>query len=114
LPVGGAVLALSALPELRRPSAVRPVLALQGALLAAIVSLGLVGILQPSFVPGVPEAASTPAYIVLGFGMAFYGALAVRAGRTYLLTRRFADLAVVYGLVLLAVALVPGLLMEFY
>ena len=113
LPVGGAVLALSAIPELRRPSAVRPVLALQGALLVAIVALGLTGILAPSFVPGVPEAASTPAYIVLGIGLVFYGALAVRAGRTFLLTRRFADLAVVYGLVLLAVALVPGLLMEY-
>jgi len=44
----------------------------------------------------------------------FYGALAARAGRTFLLTRRAADLAVVYGLVLLAVALVPGLLMEYY
>ena len=114
LPVGGAVLALSAIPELRRPSAVRPVLALQGALLVAIVALGLTGILAPSFVPGVPEAASTPAYIVLGIGLVFYGALAVRAGRTFILTRRFADLAVVYGLVLLAVALVPGLLMQYY
>ncbi len=37
----------------------------------------------------------------------------MRAGRTYLLTRRFADLAVVYGLVLLAVSLVPGLLLTF-
>jgi putative nucleotidyltransferase with HDIG domain len=114
LPVGGAVLALSAIPELRRPSAVRPVLALQGALIVAIVSLGLTGILAPSFVPGVPEAASTSAYIVLGIGLVFYTALAVRAGRTFLLTRRFADLAVVYGLVLLAVALVPGLLMQYY
>ena len=87
---------------------------LQGSLLPAIVALGLVGILEPSFVPGVPEAASTPAYIVLGFGLVFYGALAVRAGRTFLLTRRIADLAVVYGLVLLGVALVPGLLMEYY
>jgi putative nucleotidyltransferase with HDIG domain len=87
LPVGGAVLALSAIPELRRPSAVRPVLVLQGALMVAIVALGLTGILAPSFVPGVPEAGSTPAYIVLGL---------------------------VYGLVLLAVALVPGLLMEYY
>jgi HD-GYP domain-containing protein (c-di-GMP phosphodiesterase class II) len=113
LPVGGAVLALSAIPELRRPSAVRPVLALQGALMVAIVALGLTGILAPSFVPGVPEAASVPAYIVLGIGLVFYGALAVRAGRTFLLTRRFADLAVVYGLVLLAVALVPGLLMQY-
>jgi HD-GYP domain-containing protein (c-di-GMP phosphodiesterase class II) len=114
LPVGGAVLALSAIPELRRPSAVRPVLALQGALLVAIVALGLTGVLAPSFVPGVPEAASMPAYIVLGIGLVFYAALALRAGRTFLLTRRFADLAVVYGLVLLAVALVPGLLMHYY
>jgi HD-GYP domain-containing protein (c-di-GMP phosphodiesterase class II) len=113
LPVGGAVLALSAIPELRRPSAVRPVLALQGALIVAIIALGLTGILAPSFVPGVPEAASVPAYILLGFGLVFYGALAVRAGRTFLLTRRFADLAVLYGLVLLAVALVPALLMEY-
>jgi putative nucleotidyltransferase with HDIG domain len=114
LPVGGAVLALSAVPELRRPTAVRPMLALQGALLVAIVGLGLAGILMPSLVPGVPKAASTPAWIVLGVGTGFYGALAVRAGRTYLLTRRAADLAVVYGLVLLAVALVPGLLMRYY
>jgi putative nucleotidyltransferase with HDIG domain len=114
LPVGGAVLALSAIPELRRPSAVRPVLVLQGTLLAGIVGLGVVGILAPSFVPAVPEAASTAAWIVLAFGLVFYGALAARAGRTYLLTRRMADMAVVYGLVLLAVALVPGLLMEYY
>jgi putative nucleotidyltransferase with HDIG domain len=113
LPVGGAVLALSAIPELRRPSAVRPVLVLQGTLIVAIVALGLTGILAPSVVPGVPEAGSTPAYMVLGVGLVFFAALAVRAGRTFLLTRRFADLAVVYGLVLLAVALVPGLLMEY-
>ena len=79
LPVGGAVLALSAIPELRRPSAVRPVLALQGALLAAIVALGLTGILVPSFVPGVPEAASPSAYMVLAIGLVFYATLAIRA-----------------------------------
>ena len=113
LPVGGAVLALSAIPELRRPSAVRPLLWLQGVLVASIVALGVAGILVPSLVPDVPEPASTAAYIVLGFGLLFYGTLAVRAGRTYLLTRRFADLAVLYGLVLLAVSLVPGLLLTF-
>lgn len=113
LPVGGAVLALSAIPELRRPTAVRPVLALQGALIVAIAGLGVAGIVWPAFVPAVPEPASASAYVVLGLGLVFYGTLAVRAGRTYLLTRRLADLAVVYGLVLLAVALVPGLLMSF-
>jgi putative nucleotidyltransferase with HDIG domain len=114
LPVGGAVLALAAIPELRRPSAVRPVLVLQFVLLSAIACLGLVGGLEPTFVPAVPEPASTPAWIVLVLGLAFYGALGVRAARTYLLTRRFADLAVVYGLVLLAVSLFPGLLMRYY
>jgi len=74
LPVGGAVLALSTIPELRRPSAVRPVLALQGGLLALIVGLGLAGMLEPSFIPAVPEAASTAAYSVLVAGMIFYGA----------------------------------------
>ncbi|HMJ96127.1 MAG TPA: HD-GYP domain-containing protein [Thermoleophilaceae bacterium] len=114
LPVGGAVLALSAIPELRRPSAVRPVIVLQGVLLAVIVSLGAVGILAPSVVPSVPEAASVPAYIVLAFGVIFYAALAARAARTFLLTRRSADLVVVYGLVLLAIALYPGLVLEYY
>ncbi|MEA2364554.1 MAG: hypothetical protein QOI32_66 [Thermoleophilaceae bacterium] len=114
LPVGGAVLALAVVPELRRPSAVRPVLVLQLGLLVVIVALGLVGAFEPSFVPGVPEAASTPAWIVLWIGVAFYGLLGMRAARTYLLTRRFADLAVVFGVVLLAVALVPGLLLEYY
>ncbi len=113
LPVGGAVLALAAVPELRRPSAVRPVLALQAALLMLIAALGVVGGLRPSFVPGVPDPGSTAAWIVLGLGFAFYGALGIRAARTFLLTRRFADLAVVYGLVLLTVSLFPGLLMSY-
>jgi putative nucleotidyltransferase with HDIG domain len=114
LPVGGAVLALAAIPELRRPSAVRPVLALQAVLLVLILALGLAGLLDPSLVPGVPKAKSTPAWIALAVGLVLYGALGTRAARTYLLTRRFADLTVVFGLVLLAVSLVPGLLMEYY
>ncbi len=114
LPVGGAVLALAAIPELRRPSAVRPVLVLQFTLLFLIAGLGLVGGLEPSFVPAVPEAGSTAAWVVLVLGVIFYGAVGVRAARTYLLTRRFADLAVVYGLVLLTVSLFPGLLMDYH
>jgi hypothetical protein len=101
------------IPELRRPSAVRPVLVLQAVLLALIVALGLVGLADPSLVPGVPKPGSTPAWVALFVGFALYGALGARAARTYLLTRRFADLTVVFGLVLLAVSLVPGLLMHF-
>ena len=113
LPLGGAVLALSAIPELRRPSAVRPLLWLQGALVVLIFGIGAVGMLVPSSVPGVPESGSPAAWTVLVAALFFYGTLALRAGRTWLLTRRLADLAVVYGIVLLSVSLVPGLLMTY-
>jgi putative nucleotidyltransferase with HDIG domain len=114
LPVGGVVLALAVIPELRRPSAVRPVLVLQAVLLGLILALGLVGLADPALVPGVPEAGSTAAWIALVVGLGLYAVLGARAARTFLLTRRFADLTVVFGLVLLAVSLVPGLLMQFY
>jgi HD domain len=113
LPVGGAVLALSALPGLRGPNGVRPLLWLQGLLLAGITALGLVGFLVPSFVPGVPEPASPAALVVLVVGLGFYGLLGLRALHTFLLTRRWADLLVVVGLVWLAGALIAALVLDF-
>jgi putative nucleotidyltransferase with HDIG domain len=113
LPVGGAVLALAVIPQLRRPSAVRPVLLLQAALLFVILALGLTGLIDPALVPGVPEYGSPPAWVALGVGLVLYGTLGTRAARTYLLTRRLADLTVVFGLVLLAVSLFPALLMDY-
>jgi HD-GYP domain-containing protein (c-di-GMP phosphodiesterase class II) len=113
LPVGGAVLALSALPDLRRPQNVKPLLWLQGVLLLLVIGLGAAGILAPSIVPGVPEARSTAAWILLAVGLAFYGVLGVRAGRTYLLTRRTADLLVVLGTAVLATALVAALIWSY-
>src|SRR5687768_13490969 len=65
LPIGGAVLALSALPALRRPGGVKPLLVLQGALLVAITALGVLGMLIPSLVPAVPEPKSWPALALL-------------------------------------------------
>jgi HD-GYP domain-containing protein (c-di-GMP phosphodiesterase class II) len=109
LPLGGAVLALSALPTLRRPRSVRPLLWLQGVLLVAILGLGALGVLVPEFVPAVPEDNSPEAIALLVVGLLFFLALGLRAARTYLLTRRRADLAVVAGIVLLAAAIVPAL-----
>src|SRR5918992_3177386 len=54
LPIGGAVLALSAMPALRRPRGVKPLLVLQAALLTLIVALGTIGLLVPDAVPAVP------------------------------------------------------------
>jgi hypothetical protein len=112
LPVGGAVLALSALPALRRPTSVRPLLLLQGVLILAVIALGAVGIIFPESVPSVPETASTPAIVLLVVGLAFFSGIAARAVRTYTLTRRRADLVVVVGLVWLGVALISQLLLN--
>ena len=113
LPVGGAVLALSALPAFRGPRAVRPLLWFQGFLLAGIVTLGVIGLASPTVVPSVPEPASASALAVLALGLCFYGILGLRALHTYLLTRRLADLLVLVGLAWLAAALVAALVLDF-
>jgi len=114
LPIGGAILALSALPAFRRTSGVRPLLILQGALLGSIVVLGALGMLMPTFVPAVPEPRSAPALALLGIGLGFYTLLGLRALRTFLLTRRRADLLVVIGIVWLAAAVPPAMLLHYW
>lgn len=109
LPVGGVILALSALPAAREPRAVTPLLWLQVALMAGVVGLGLTALWLPQLVPSIPEPASLPAIAMLAAGLVFYGLLAMRALHTVLLTRRRADLGVFVGLVWLAGALVPAL-----
>ena len=109
LPVGGVILALSALPVTRRPHSVRPLLVLQGILMVGVLGLGLTAIWLPSLVPSVPEPGSPVALVTLALGLLFYGLLTLRAFRTVMLTRRAADVAVFVGLVWLAGALVPAL-----
>jgi putative nucleotidyltransferase with HDIG domain len=109
LPVGGALLALAVL----RPRSPKRLIALQIVLLVGVVSLGLAGVLLPNLVPDVPEEGSAAALTLLGVALAFYMPLAVRALRTYRLTRRWADLAVVCGLVWLVAALVPSLTLSY-
>lgn len=113
LPLGGAVLALTALPSLRRPQNVRRLLVLQASLLGAVALVGAVGMLAPSVVPAVPEPASPLALGALAVGLVFYGFLGLRAVNTYLLTRRRADLLVVFGLAFLGAALGAALLLDF-
>jgi HD-GYP domain-containing protein (c-di-GMP phosphodiesterase class II) len=114
LPAGGAVLTLVALPVARTPRGVKPLLWLQGVLLAIVATVGTIGILVPSTVPSVPDAGSAPAIVLLVLGFGFYIVLGFRAGRTFLLTRRRSDLLVVVGIVLLTAALVPAMTMEYY
>lgn len=112
LPVGGAVLSLSALPNLRRPGTVRWLVYLNCAALAVIAGLAIFGILDPGAIPEVPRAASPVAIVALVLGAAFFGVLLVRATRTYALTRRRADLAVACGLTALTAALGLQMLFE--
>ncbi|HEY1275657.1 MAG TPA: HD-GYP domain-containing protein [Thermoleophilaceae bacterium] len=111
LPAGGAVLALVALPAARTPRGVRPLLFLQAGLLIVIAAVGTVGMLVPDAVPAVPEAASPVALTVMAVALVFYLVLAVRAARTFLLTRRKADLLVVFGVSVLGAAVVPALVL---
>jgi HD-GYP domain-containing protein (c-di-GMP phosphodiesterase class II) len=113
LPVGAAILALSALPSLRRPEAVRPLLWLLGIAIAMIVVLGVTALVDPSLVPSVPESSSPAAYLLLVAGLGFYGLLFLRALRTHSLTQRSSDLVVAVGLVWLAVALVAALTLSY-
>ncbi len=113
LPVGGAILALSALPKIWRGEGVRYLLILQGVLLFGVLVLGGTALAAPSLVPSVPEARSAPAVVLLVIGLGFYALLAFRAFRTYLLTHRHADLLVVVGIAWLAAALPPAMLLSY-
>jgi putative nucleotidyltransferase with HDIG domain len=114
LPAGGAILALAALPALRGPGAVKPLLVVLVLALAAIIGLGVTGILVPDLVPNVPEPASPAAIALLALGLLFYAPLALRALRTFLLTRRAADISVAVGIVWLGAALVASLLLGWW
>jgi HD domain len=113
LPIGGAVLALSALPSLRRPNAIRQLLILQVALVAGVVALGTAGMLRPSILNGIPEPGDPVALVALAVACVFYGVLLLRALRTFLLTRRRADLMVVIGVAWLLAAVPPALLFTY-
>jgi HD-GYP domain-containing protein (c-di-GMP phosphodiesterase class II) len=105
VPLGATLLALTALPALRRPRCVRPLVALQLALFAGVLAFGAYGLLNPTVVPAVPEAKSNPALALLFVGAFCLGLLIIRAVRTYQLTRRGADLAVALGCAWLSVTL---------
>jgi putative nucleotidyltransferase with HDIG domain len=113
LPIGGAIFALAAIPQFRRPR-VGALLIAQAVLLVGVLGLGLVAIASPQLVPAVPEPGSAAALALLAVGLAFYGALGWRALRTFLLTHRHSDLLVVIGIAWLAAAMPPAMLLHYY
>ncbi len=109
VPIGAGLLALTALPSLRRPGCIQGLVIAQGLVFFAVLMLGLIGLSMPDAVPGVPQPKSPPAIGLLVAGSLFLGLLIVRAVRTYLLTRRSADLTVALGCAWLAVTLYANL-----
>src|SRR3954449_1676130 len=69
LPVGATLLALTALPALRRPRRIAPLLILQAVLAIGILGLGAIALAVPSLVPMVPKAGSPPALALLAWGL---------------------------------------------
>jgi putative nucleotidyltransferase with HDIG domain len=113
LPIGGAVMALSALPQFASVRSIPRLIALEALVACAIIALSVVGLLKPDLVPSVPAPRSAAAFTLFAVGLCVYGALALRAMNTFLLTRRGADLAVVVGIVVLACSLYSALLLTF-
>jgi HD-GYP domain-containing protein (c-di-GMP phosphodiesterase class II) len=112
LPVGAALLALAAVPELRRPARLRWVVAGLALFLSAIVVAGTAALIWPERVPALPKYGSRDAVAFMAVGLALYALVLPRAVRTYVLTRRLADIVVVVGVVWLAAALVPALMFD--
>jgi HD-GYP domain-containing protein (c-di-GMP phosphodiesterase class II) len=113
LPAGAVILAFSSFTLPRVLRSMRPLLIVEGALLIVILALGASALVFPTLVPSVPAPNSPTAFTALAIGMAAFALLVYRAARTFLLTQRALDLAVVVGLVWLATALVPALTEDF-
>src|SRR3954451_10238165 len=113
LPVGALILVVSVLPVPRVLRNVKPFLAVEALLLLAVLGLGASALAWPSLLPAIPTPGGRDAVILLVVGLAAFGVVTLRAFRTFLLTRRLVDLAVVIGLVWLATAVVPALTMDY-
>jgi HD-GYP domain-containing protein (c-di-GMP phosphodiesterase class II) len=113
VPVGGAVLVLSTLGRFASPLAIPRMVMGQMFCAGLVVALSVVAMAFPSLVPAVPDARSPVAFVVLAIGVALYAALGIRAGRTFLLTRRAADLAVLVGLAFLAASVYGALMLTY-
>jgi hypothetical protein len=112
LPVGGFILALAVFPSMLRSDAVPRILRLQVVVMTGIVLLGVVGLADERILPTQPAPGSPVALTLFVIGGALLAAVGWRAVRTFILTRRSADLLVVCGLCLLVVSLGAALSFE--
>jgi HD-GYP domain-containing protein (c-di-GMP phosphodiesterase class II) len=110
VPLGGIVILSSLVARPRERGYVRDLVYLQIGVLATTLAFAGVALLDPDVIPSIPVALRPLVWWIVGVNAAIYGALAMRALRTFQLTRRIADLALVAGLVWLAIAVATYLL----
>jgi HD-GYP domain-containing protein (c-di-GMP phosphodiesterase class II) len=111
IPVGAALLCLLGIPSLADPRRIRLILGIQLATMVTIFAVSGLGLLFPPLVPDVPHPKSLSAILLLVAGCAFLGLVGLRAARTYVLSRRGGDLAILIGVWWLMLCLPPALLM---
>jgi HD-GYP domain-containing protein (c-di-GMP phosphodiesterase class II) len=99
LPVGGTLLAASGVSALRRPHRIKLLLGLQLALVGELALAGALILVSAPVIPSIPSPSSLPANVIFVLAASPLVLLAWRAARTYLLTRRRADLIVANGVV---------------
>ncbi len=110
VPLGGGVMLATLLSRPRNRGYVRDLVYLQTGVIVAALGFGSVALLDPGVIPSIPFALRPLVWWIVGANALIYGVLALRALRTFQLTRRVGDLAVVAGLVWLAVAVATYLL----
>lgn len=99
LPIGGTILAASGLSVLRHPRRIKLLLGLQLAFIGELALAGGLTLVSAPVIPAVPAPSTVAANVIFALGATPLAVLAWRASRTYLLTRRRADLIVAHGVV---------------
>ena len=103
LPVGIALMSLTAVPALRRTRRIAPLLAVQAVTASGVLVLAVFGFAFPS---AVTRFGSGAQLLVSAVGLMLLSVLVLRAFRTSLLTRRVGDQLVVVGCLWLGIALI--------
>lgn len=104
VPLGGGVILASLLSRPRHLGYLRDLVYLQIGVVGFMIAFGSLALLDPSAIPSIPVALRPLVWWIVGANAVIYGLLALRALRTFQLTRRVGDLAVAAGLVWLAIA----------
>jgi HD-GYP domain-containing protein (c-di-GMP phosphodiesterase class II) len=110
VPLGGGVILAALVARPRARGHVRDLVYLQVGVVAATLAFGALALLDPGAIPSVPVALRPLVWWIVGANAVIYGVLALRALRAFQLTRRIGDLAIVAGLVWLAIAVATYLL----